>query len=116
MCRAPVIALQQDLALVPEAKRLAQVAPRAMVALRSNSRDVHVQAVRTSYGIAFLPCYLAADVEELVELDAPGGRVIRGLWLGVHRDTRHVRRIRLVLDHLTQALKDSSPKLVPPAP
>ena len=108
-----MIALQQDLALVPEAKRLAQVAPRAMVGLRSNSRDVHVQAVRTGYGIAFLPCYLAADVEELVELAAPGGRVVRGLWLGVHRDTRDVRRIRLVLDHLIKELKASSPKLMP---
>jgi DNA-binding transcriptional LysR family regulator len=111
-----VIALQQDLALVPEAKRLAQVAPRATVALRSNSRAVHVQAVQTGYGLAFLPCYLAADVEELVELAAPGGRVVRGLWLGVHRDTRHVPRIRLVLDHLIKELKASSPRLVPSAP
>ena len=110
-----MIALQQDLALVPEARRLAQVAPRATIALRSNSRDVHLQAARTGYGLAFLPCYLAADVEELVEFAAPGGRVLRGLWLGVHRDTRHVRRIRLVLDHLTKELKASSPRLVPPA-
>jgi DNA-binding transcriptional LysR family regulator len=111
-----VVALQQDLALVPEAKRLAQVAPRAMVGLRSNSRQVHVQAVQSGYGIAFLPCYLAFDVEGLVELSAPGGRVIRGLWLGVHRDTRHVRRIRLVLDHLTTELKASSHTLMPAAP
>ena len=110
-----VIALQQDLALVPEAKRLAQVATQATVALRSNSRAVQLHAARTGYGIAFLPCYLAADVEELVEVSAPGGRVVRGLWLGVHRDMRQVRRIRLVLDHLTKELKASSPRLTPPA-
>jgi DNA-binding transcriptional LysR family regulator len=108
-----VIALQQDLALVPEAKRLAQVAPRAAVALRSNSREIQLQAVRAGYGIAFLPCYLAADVEGLVELAAPGGRVLRGLWLGVHRDTRHVPRIRLVLDHLTRGLKANAARLMP---
>ena len=108
-----VIALQQDLALVPEAKRLAQVAPQATVALRSNSREIQLQAARTGYGIAFLPCYLAADFDDLIELAAPGGRVIRGLWLGVHRDTRHVPRIRLVLDHLTQGLKASALKLMP---
>ncbi len=110
------IALQQDLALVPEAKRLAQVAPQATVALRSNSRAVQLHAARTGYGIAVLPCYLAADVEDLVELAAPGGRVVRGLWLGVHRDMRQVRRIRLVLDHLTKELKASSLRLMPPAP
>lgn len=111
-----VIALQQDLALVPEGKRLAQVAPLAKVALRSNSRDIHLQAVRTGYGMSFLPCYLAADVEGLIELVPPGGRLIRGIWLGVHRDTRHVPRIRLVLDHLTGGLKASASRLVPPAP
>ncbi|WP_342738918.1 LysR family transcriptional regulator [Bradyrhizobium sp. B117] len=108
-----VIALQQDLGLMPEAKRLAQVAPRAAVALRSNSRDVHVHAVQTGYGIAFLPCYLAMEGDELVELSAPGGRVVRGLWLGVHRDTRDVRRIRLVLDHLVKEMKGSSARLMP---
>ena len=109
-----VIALQQDLALVPEARRLAEIAPRAMIALRSNSRDVQVQAVRTGYGIGFLACYLTAGISELVELDPPEGRVVRGIWLGVHRDTRHVRRIRLVLDHLTEELKRTSSRLVPP--
>jgi DNA-binding transcriptional LysR family regulator len=108
-----VIALQQDLALVPEAKRLAQVAPDATVTLRSNSREIQLQAARTGYGIAFLPCYLATDFEDLIELAPPGGRVIRGLWLGVHRDTRHVPRIRLVLDHLTKGLKTNAPQLMP---
>ncbi|MHC2462465.1 LysR family transcriptional regulator [Bradyrhizobium embrapense] len=111
-----VIALQQDLMLMPEAKRLTEVASRAKVGLRSNSRDVHLHAVRTGYGIAFMPCYLAADAEGLVELSPPGGRVVRGLWLGVHRDTRDVRRIRLVLDHLIAELKASSSRLMPPAP
>lgn len=111
-----VVALQKDLALVPEGTRLAQVAPRATVGLRSNSRGVQVQAARTGYGLAFLPCYLAAEVEGLVELAAPGGRVIRGMWLGVHQDTRHVRRIRLVLDHLAKELKDSTQRLMPPPP
>jgi DNA-binding transcriptional LysR family regulator len=110
------IALQQDLALVPEALRLAKIAPRATVVLRSNSRAVQLYATRTGYGIAFLPCYLAANFEELVEIVAPEGRVIRGLWLGVHRDMRQVRRIRLVLDHLSKELKASSPRLMPLGP
>ena len=108
-----VIALQHDLALVPEAKRLAKIAPRAMVGLRSNSREIQLQAVRTGYGVAFLPCYLVADVEGLVELSAPGGRVVRELWLGVHKDTRDVQRIRLVLDHLMKELKANGPRLMP---
>ena len=100
-----VVALQQDSALLPEARRLASVASGASVLLRSNSRAVHLQAVRAGYGLGFLPCYLAHELADLVELDVPGGRVLRGLWLGVHRDTRHVRRIRLVMDHITRELR-----------
>lgn len=108
-----VVTLQEDLALVPEARRLAEIAPRARVVLRSNSRDVHLQAVRGGYGIAFLPCYLTLQEQNLVELEAPGGRVTRGIWLGVHRDTRHVRRIRLVIDHITRELRNWVGQLAP---
>ena len=111
-----VVTLQNDLALMPEARRMAELAPRAMIAMRSNSRDVHLHAVRQGCGIAMLPCYLACDDEELIELPIPGGRVVRGIWLGVLRDTRHVRRIRLVLDLITREIKVWADKLVPPDP
>jgi len=109
-----LVTLQQDLALMPEALRLAEIAPRAGITMRANSRDVQVEAVRAGYGIGLLPCYLAQVAEDLVEIPMPGSRVIRGIWLGVHRDTRHVRRIRLVVDHITRELKGLANRLSPP--
>jgi DNA-binding transcriptional LysR family regulator len=107
------VTLQDDLALLPEAKRLAELAPGARVALRTNSRDAHLQAALAGYGIVMLPCYLSAGHSQLVELTAAGDRLVRGIWLGVHRDTRHVPRMRLVLDHLTAELRNLSHRLAP---
>jgi DNA-binding transcriptional LysR family regulator len=106
-----VVTLQEDLALLPEAKLMAELTPRAKVALRSNSRDAQLQAALCGYGLVCLPCYLAQETPELVELPTPGERVMRGLWLGVHRDNRHAPRIRLVLDHLTAGLRDQAARL-----
>jgi len=109
-----VVALQEDLALLPEASRLAQLTRGAHVTLRSNSRDAQLQAVLAGYGLAMLPCYLARDAEDLVEIEPDSARVVRGIWLGVHRDTRHTPRIRLVLDSVIEGLKRLGPELNPP--
>lgn len=111
-----LVALQADLALLPEALRLAHLGRAASVALRANSRDVHLEAVRAGWGIGVLPCYLAAETNELVELVMPEGRLLRGVWLGVHRDSRHTPRIRLLMDHLAAALSQARERLNPPEP
>ncbi len=108
-----VVTLQDDLALLPEALWLGGLTQRATVVLRSNSRDAHVQAVKAGYGVACLPCYLADEEPDLVQLGVPTKRVVRGIWMGVHRDTRHVPRIRLVLEHLSEGLKRLAPRLNP---
>jgi DNA-binding transcriptional LysR family regulator len=109
-----VVALQEDMALLPEARRLAALTRGARVALRTNSRDAQLQATITGYGIAMLPCYRAAGAEGLIELDAAGDRLVRGIWLGVHRDTRHAPRMRLVLEHITSGLRGLASTLNPP--
>lgn len=105
-----VIALQQDLALLPEARWLDELTRLAEVVLRSNSRDAHLQAALAGYGIACLPKYLASSTG-LVEMPTRKDPLRRGIWTGVHRDTRHVPRIRIVLDHLTDGLKMLSSEL-----
>lgn len=109
-----IVTLQDDLALLPEARRLVELAPAARVALRSNSRDAHLQAALAGYGIVMLPCYLSHGLTQLVQLPKQGNLLIRGIWLGVHRDTRHVPRMRIVLDHLTKGLHSLADRLVPP--
>ncbi len=107
------ITLQADLALLPEAKYLARLAPNARVALRTNSRDAQLEAASTSLGIAMLPCYLADPRPGLVRLPAPGPTPVRGIWLGLHRDTRHVERLRLVVDSIADGLRRLAPVLNP---
>jgi DNA-binding transcriptional LysR family regulator len=108
-----VVALQDDLALLPEARHLANLASKARTVLRANSRDAQFQAAVAGYGIAMLPCYLARESDALVELAAPDARLVRGIWLGVHRDTRHVPRIRMVLDHFVEGVRHMAPVLSP---
>lgn len=109
-----IVALQDDLALLPEAKRLADLAPRARVALRANSRDAQFQAAVAGYGLAFLPCYLGHGTQGLLEVPVAGDRLVRGIWLGVHRDTRHVSRLRLVIEAVAAGLKSLEWRLNPP--
>lgn len=111
-----LIALQADLALLPEAVRLAELGRAASVVLRANSRDVHLEAVRSGSGLAVLPCYLASGDPNLVEIAMPSGRVLRGIWLGVHRDSRHTPRVRLVMDHIGEVLAAAQQRLNPPLP
>jgi DNA-binding transcriptional LysR family regulator len=107
------VSLQEDLALLPEAKQLAEVMREGRVRLRANSREAQLQAALAGFGLAILPCYLVLD-QKLVELPLPKGRLMRGIWLGVHRDTRHTPRIRLVLDQLSQGLREQALALNPP--
>jgi DNA-binding transcriptional LysR family regulator len=109
------VSLQEDLALLPEAKLLAQLVREGRVRLRANSREAQLQAALAGFGLAILPCYLALD-QDLVELPLPNGRMMRGIWLGVHRDTRHTPRIRLVLDELSEGLHQRARTLNPPQP
>lgn len=108
-----LIALQDDLALLPEAKRLAASAHAASVGLRTNSRDAQLQAAVAGYGIVMLPCYLAQTEPILVELNDTRDRLVRGLWLGVHRDIRHSPRIRLVMTHIADGLRAAAVTLNP---
>jgi len=110
-----LVTLQEDLALLPEARWLAQLAPQARVQLKTNSRDAQLQAAVSGYGMAALPCYLAHDEPGLRELTAPDERLVRGIWLGVHKDTRHVPRIRLVTDTIVEGLRGQAARLAPPA-
>jgi DNA-binding transcriptional LysR family regulator len=110
-----LIALQDDLAGIPEAQWLREIAPGAMRCVLANSRDVQLNACLAGLGLACLPRYLADDVPGLVRLRSPTSPPVRGIWLGVHRDMRHTPRIRAVLDILTTELGRRRGGLVPPA-
>jgi DNA-binding transcriptional LysR family regulator len=108
-----VIALQDNMASVPEAIWLREIAPAASRALLANSRDVQVEGCRSGLGLACLPRYLADRVSNLVLLEVPSPPPIRPVWLGVHKDLRDTPRIRAVLQSLTDGMKAQASILMP---
>src|SRR3978361_865171 len=87
-----LVLTEADLLDTPEMRWLRAAAPRAAVALVSNSRVIHRAVARDGVGIACLARYLGDGVPELVRLAAPptaGPAPVRELWLGVHGDMRH---------------------------
>lgn len=95
-----MVTVLEDQAHLPEARWLEARAPRARAALRSNSRDAQLAAMRAGLGIACLPCFLAEGLPGVVRLEGDGP--VREVWLGVHADLRHMPRVRAVIDALDE--------------
>ena len=73
--------------------------PEATLAFRSNSREAQAAACVAGAGIAVLPRVIGDDLPLLrLDGDAPPPRE---LWLGYHEDMRRLRRLRVLIEHLT---------------
>jgi DNA-binding transcriptional LysR family regulator len=97
----------------PEAEVLwlARNARGAREVLKSNSPQAQLEAASAGMGLALLPCYLADPVPGLVRVLPASKGVVRGLWLVLHRDLRHVPRVRALADFLTEVLGQEQPLL-----
>lgn len=98
---------------LPEVKWLRDTYPGATDAIRSNSRDVHLWAVRSGIGIGGLSRFLTVDDPDLVHLNTDQPDLMREIWIGVHGDMRHMPRIRAVMDSITQAIATNKALLSP---
>jgi DNA-binding transcriptional LysR family regulator len=106
-----IVRVQDDLLQTPDARWFADHTQRAEPALLANSREVQLRAVAAGLGLGHLPCYLAASYPGLIRLDA-GPAVVREIWMGVHRDTRHAPRILAVQGALVAAVAESKISLM----
>jgi len=97
----------------PEAEMrwLARNARGAREVFKSNSPQAQLEAAASGLGLALLPCYLADPVPGLVRLLPASKGVVRGLWLVLHQDLRHVPRVRALADFLTDLLQGQQPLL-----
>lgn len=107
-----LVVTEPDLLETPEMRWLCGLAPRASVALASNSRLVHRAAGRDGIGIVCLARYLGDGVAGLMLLPAEGAPT-RDLWLGVHGDMRHTPRIRAFTAALQDGVKRAVGRLCP---
>ena len=105
-----------DRAEVPQvASWLAEVAPRAAVALQTDSPEAQLKAALCGEGMACLP-RLRGDASGgvLLRLRPPLPQTVVEIWLAVHKDNRRTPRIRLVLDVVAAAVRDRADALDPP--
>ena len=109
-----LILTQPELMGGAEMTWLTGMLPRALPALRTNSRYSHRAAALAGLGIACVARYLA-DATSLVQLDTPTAAPVRELWLGVHTDIRHMPRIRAVTEALAAGVKARADVLAPAA-
>ncbi|WP_396587358.1 LysR family transcriptional regulator [Bermanella sp. R86510] len=70
-----------------------------------------LSAVRSGMGLAVLPCYLADQDPDIVQLSDPIPELEYGLWFLMHPDLRGVVRIHTLMDFLTEAVRAQSPRL-----
>ena len=74
------------------------------VAIHHGSATGLLSAVRSGFGLAALPCFVADFDPDLICCLPPGQESHKGLWLLTHERLRHVPPVRLVLDFLAERL------------
>jgi len=107
------ITLQTSLPRIPEADWFDGLTKSAPAVLRTNSREGQLRAALAGLGLACLPRCAGDSEPALALLPAPSPGPVREIWAGVHPDISHVPRIRAVLDHITQALRNEAARLAP---
>ena len=103
----------EDIQDVIQTGWLADLAPRARIALQTSSHEAAVSAAVHGGGLACLARFRADREPGLERLTAPTAVPSAGIWLVVHRDSRGMARIRVILTHITVGLHRLAAELVP---
>ncbi len=77
---------------------------RDLFALRSDSDHAQLAALRAGFGVGGTQDAIAARTPELVRLLPGAFHTALEMWLVMHEDLRTSRRVRLLYDHLAEAL------------
>lgn len=101
-----LIDLSERLAHVPYAQLITKLAPSSQIVFRSSNLMGQVMAVEQGLGIGLLPCFLVDRNPNIVRLFAPEPDMDSALWLVVHRDLRHMARVRAFVDFITECIAD----------
>ncbi len=81
--------------------------PDRTSALALTSLVTKIAAVKASLGLAVLPCFIAAQNSELVEVIPPQDVFSEELWLVTHADLIASSRIRVVAEFLMQIIAEA---------
>ncbi len=98
-----------------QASWLSEHAGRAQVVLRADSYETQCWSVCNGGGLALLPRFRADAEPALRRISTPTPVPPAEIWLGVHRENRHVPRVRTVLDTIATAVRSRAELLNPVA-
>jgi DNA-binding transcriptional LysR family regulator len=100
-----LISLLDDRNLTAQAAWLAEWAGHAQVVLKADSYETQHWAVHCGGGLALLPRFRAGAEPALHRIATGTPSPAAEIWLGVHRENRHVPRVRTVLDCIAEAVR-----------
>ena len=99
-----IVGFDADAAAIRSFRQTKLPITRELFAFRSDSDHAQLAAVRTGYGIGGCHKRIAARDPELVPVLADHFSFVLEMWLVMHEDLRASRRVRLLYDHLAEAL------------
>ncbi len=97
-----VVTMDAAFAEMPDAKWLRRRLPRAVVAYRSNNRQVQATLCANGGGLAVLPRPLAERTPGLLEVDLGEAPPSRDTFMGYHRDLRRAPRVQAFLEFMRE--------------
>jgi DNA-binding transcriptional LysR family regulator len=109
-----IVTMNGDAETASDIRWLRTIAHAAMLSFRSNSRDALAIAAAEGAGLVCLPHHLGTRTPGLVRVALPVAGPDRNVWLGVHRGSRKIPRIRAVTDALIKGLAKAKRALDPP--
>lgn len=107
-----LITQSNDAEAAAQTRWLAELAPRARVALQTTSHEAAASAALHGGGLACLTRFRADREAGLTRLPVPTAPAV-AIWLAVHRDNRANARIRACLTHITQSVRSLAGQLFP---
>ena len=108
-----LITQSEDIEDATQTGWLTDRAPRGRVAMQTSSHEAAVVAAVHGGGLACLARFRADRETGLCRLAIPPPVPTASVWLVVHRDNRQTPRIRAVLTHITENVRQMAPKLYP---
>jgi DNA-binding transcriptional LysR family regulator len=96
--KARYVGFDESVGRQPHDEWFASHALEGRVVFRANRQQTLIEAVRLGVGLGILPC-VAADADAfLVRIQGPSEVFSRDLYVVMHADVRHARRVRAVVD------------------
>ncbi|MDE7525616.1 LysR substrate-binding domain-containing protein [Aeromonas salmonicida] len=96
---------------LPAAKWIARMLRGRPCRVETNTLSAQLTAATAGLGLAVLPHYLAKKTDLVCLLPELG--VDQPIWLVIHTDLAHSRRVRAVADHLIQLFEEAESALHP---